>query len=81
MVPPPGLDRPPSLGDGPEPVDVQAFVAQRPVERLDVDVVPWFPRARSGPTGRRSDRYRSAASQAASFSASGVGSRRWSDAL
>ena len=43
MVPPPGLDRPPSLGDGPEPVDVQTFVAQRPVERLDVDVIPWFP--------------------------------------
>ena len=44
MVPPPGLDRPPSLGDGPEPVDVQAFVAQRPGERLDVDAFPWFPR-------------------------------------
>ena len=36
---PPGLDQPPRLGQRLEPVDVQAFVAQRAVERLDKRVV------------------------------------------
>ena len=36
---PPGLDQPLRLGDRFEPVDVQAFVVQRPIEGLDKGVI------------------------------------------
>ncbi len=39
---PPGLDQPLRLGDGFGPVDIQAFVAQRPIEGLDKRVVGRF---------------------------------------
>ncbi len=38
----PVADHDPGLGQAPEDVDVQAFVADAAVERLDVAVAPWF---------------------------------------
>ncbi len=39
IIPAPSLDQPSRLGDRPEPVEVQALVSQRPVERLDIGIV------------------------------------------
>src|SRR3546814_11097104 len=39
VVLPPVLDQPPRRGQQGEPIDVEAFIPQRPVERLDIGIV------------------------------------------
>ena len=45
VIDPPRLDQPLCLIDRSEPMDVQAFVAQRSVESFDEGVVGWFVRS------------------------------------
>ena len=42
VLDPPVLDDPPGLGDGDEPVLVEAFVVEPPVEALDVGILDRF---------------------------------------
>lgn len=46
VVAPPRLDQPLCLGQGGEPVDVQALVAERSIEGFDVCIVRWGAGAR-----------------------------------
>ena len=46
IVSPPGLDYRLGLGQHVEPVQVQAFIPQRPAERLDKGVICWLARPR-----------------------------------
>jgi hypothetical protein len=54
-------DHDPCLGQGPEEVDVQAFVAELAVERLDVAVAPRLARWDERQTNRFPGQSRSAA--------------------
>ena len=39
VVDPPGFDQLFGLGERLEPVQIQAFITQRPIERLDIGIV------------------------------------------